>query len=164
MLRAMPSLPDWGLRPAADHDVPVLAALYADTARCLGPWCYTPQQVNAWASFGADTPAFREYVLGADTWVIEQRGSRELLGFCGVDAQGELRSFYVRADCTRQGLGSSMLQHVLRQAELRGLVRLHVWATPFSRPVFERFGFVLEQVVREPYQGVPFDRLRMCRR
>ena len=36
------------------------------------------------------------------------------------------------------------------------------WATPFSRPVFERAGFALAGVVSEPYQGVEFERYRMA--
>lgn len=163
MLRAMSDLPDWQLRPAAEHDVPALAALYADTARSAGPWCYTPQQVNAWASFAADTAAFRDYVLGADTWVAQARADARVLGFCGVDAQGEVRSLYVASDLHRRGLGSVLLRHALGVAEGRGARRFAAWATPFSKPVFERAGFVLERVVREPYQGVLFDRYRLRR-
>ena len=37
----------WRLRPATPADVPALAALYATTARTLGPGCYTPEQVAA---------------------------------------------------------------------------------------------------------------------
>jgi len=163
MLRAMSRLPDWHLRQATDADVPALAALYADTARALGAWCYTPQQVNAWASFGADLAAFREYVMGATTWIAQADLEAVLLGFCGVDDEGEVRSFYVRADCTRQGVGSALLRHALAVAGQRGLRRFTAWATPFSKPVFERAGFELERVVREPYQGVLFDRFRMQR-
>ena len=57
------------LRRATAADVPLLAALYAQCARTLGPQVYTSQQVAAWVSFGADTPTFRDYVLGATTWV-----------------------------------------------------------------------------------------------
>ena len=54
------SLP-WRLRPAGPADVLALAALYASTARRLGPACYTPAQVEAWASVGTDLPAFAEH-------------------------------------------------------------------------------------------------------
>ncbi len=163
MLRAMSDPPAWHLRPATEHDVPALAALYADAARTAGPWCYTPQQVNAWASFAADTQAFRGYVTGADTWVAEAHADARLLGFCGVDAQGEVRSLYVAPDLHRRGLGATLLRHALEVAERKGVRRFTAWATPFSKPVFERAGFVLERVVREPYQGVLFDRYRLRR-
>ena len=55
----------WRLRPATPDDVPALAALYANCARMLGPGCYSPEQVAAWASVGDDLAGFADYVLGA---------------------------------------------------------------------------------------------------
>ena len=152
------------MRLATAADVPALAALYADTARKLGSWCYGPEQVAAWASFGADTPAFRDYVLHATTWVaVAADGPPHLpLGFCGAGADGEVHSLYVSASHTRQGLGSRLLQHALGHARAQGQQRFAAWVTPFSRPVFERAGFVLTQTVSEPYQGVVFTRYRVA--
>lgn len=145
------------LRLATAADVPALAALYAEAARVLGPQVYSPEQVAAWQSFGADTPDFRAYILQATTWIDGDPPD----GFCGIGPDGEVHSLYVRATLTRQGLGTRLLAHALAQARAQGLQRFEAWATPFSRPVFERAGFVLERVVREPYQGVDFDRYRM---
>jgi GNAT superfamily N-acetyltransferase len=158
MLRAM-SLPGSPWRLARAQDVPALASLYADTARRCGPACYTPDQVNAWASFAADTAAFGEYVLGATTWVAE--APQGPLGFCGIDDRGEVRSLYVAAGHLRQGLGSRLLAHALAHARQHGIAAFAAWATPFSMPVFGRAGFALVRTVREPFQGVLFDRYRM---
>jgi putative acetyltransferase len=144
-------------RLASAADVPALARLYAHCARSLGPQVYTPAQVDAWVSFGAETPAFRDYLLGATTWVVGDDGP---VAFCGVDAEGEVRSLYVHPSHGRQGLGSTLLGHAMAQA---GRSDFSAWATPFSRPVFQRAGFRLEGVVTEPYQGVVFDRYRMRR-
>jgi putative acetyltransferase len=149
-------------RPAVPADVPALAALYAQTARTLGHWCYTPAQVRAWASFGADTPAFRAYVLDADTWVAVEAGG-PVLGFSGIDDEGEVRSLYVRNDAVRHGVGSRLLEEGLARAGARGLTRFHAWATPFSLPVFERAGFEMVQRVAAEFQGVLFERLRVRR-
>jgi putative acetyltransferase len=145
-------------RPATAADVPALAALYAETARTLGPQVYSVAQVVAWESFGADTPAFRAYILDAVTWIVGDPPE----GFCGVGGDGEVHSLYVRAALTRRGLGTRLLAHALAQARAAGCEQFQAWATPFSKPVFERAGFVLERVVREPYQGVVFDRYRMA--
>jgi len=149
------------LRLATAADVPLLAALYADAARALGPTVYGPQQVDAWISFGADTPAFRAYVLDAQTWVAEAEG-RRVLGFCGIGAEGEVHSLYVHPHATRQGLGSRLLAHALAAARSRGVTRFAAWVTPLSRPVFERAGFVLVDTVQAPYQGVMFERYRVA--
>lgn len=145
------------MRLATAADVPALAALYAGTARRLGPQVYAPDQVAAWVSFGTDSPAFRDYILGARTWIAGDPPQ----GFCGIDGAGEVHSLYVRAELTRRGLGTRLLAHALAQARAGGTQSFHAWATPFSRPVFERAGFVLERIAREPYQGVVFDRYRM---
>ena len=144
-------------RRATAADLPALARLYAHCARSLGPQVYTPAQVDAWVGFGTDTPAFRDYVLGATTWVA---GDEVPTAFCGIDADGEVRSLYVHPAQGRQGLGSALLAHAMAQA---GRSDFTAWATPFSRPVFQRAGFRLDRVVTEPYQGVVFDRYRMRR-
>jgi putative acetyltransferase len=155
-------LPSPALRRAVPADVPALAALYADSARRLGPLVYTPVQVAAWAGFGAPTPEFADYVLGAETWIAPDAADAPL-GFCGCDDAGEVRSLYVHADHARRGLGTRLLAHVIERAHERGLVHLAAWVTPLSRPVFERAGFVLAETVQAPYRGVMFERYRLER-
>jgi putative acetyltransferase len=160
--------PSSSWRLAVPQDVPALAALYALCARTLGPLVYTPEQVAAWQSFGADTAAFADYVLGAATWVMPPQAPGDPAdagpwAFCGVNAQGEVKSLYVRPDQARRGLGSALLAHAIDHARQLGMRRFSAWATPLSRPVFERAGFVLTGVSREPYQGVLFDRFRLQR-
>lgn len=150
-------------RPATAADVPALARLYAETARALGPACYTAAQVDAWCSFGQDTPAFRAYVLAADTW-LAVGSAGEALGFCGVGGEGdaaEVHSLYVHHALVRRGIGSRLLGDGLQRSRGRGMTRFAAWVTPFSRPVFERAGFRLVRTVVEPYQGVEFERFRV---
>jgi len=149
-------------RLATAADVPVLAALYRDTALALGPQVYTAAQVAAWARSTDDAERFARYILDATTWIADDEAGPA--GFCGVsvhDGVGEVHSLYVRATLTRQGLGSRLLGHALAQARAAGVRRFEAWATPFSKPVFERSGFRLERMVAEPYQGVLFERYRM---
>lgn len=150
------------LRLATEHDVPELARLYAQTARALGHWCYSAEQVTAWASFGDDLAAFRGYVLDAETWIAQAEDGRAV-GFCGVGPTGEVHSLYVRHDGGRQGIGSMLLAHALETAGARGVTRFVAWATPFSRPLFGRHGFELVQTVQGDFQGVAFERYRMAR-
>jgi putative acetyltransferase len=150
------------LRPAVLGDVPALAALYAETARVLGPWCYSAEQVGAWQRFAADEIAFRAYVLGADTWVAFD-AERRPLGFSGLGTAGEVHSLYVRHDQVRRGVGTRLLDHTLARGAARGLTAFGAWATPFSLPVFRRAGFTLVRTVSEPFQGVMFERYRVER-
>jgi putative acetyltransferase len=147
-------------RLATAADVPALAALYAHSARELGPQFYSAEQVLAWQGFAHDAPAFADYVLQSRTWMAKD--AEGPLGFCGIDASGEVRSLYVRAAATRNGLGSALLAQALASARQQGLAAFTAWATPFSLPVFRRAGFTLERSVNEPFQGVMFERYRVA--
>ena len=153
-------------RPATAADVATLAALYRDAALRLGPLVYTPEQARAWASFAEDAPAFRDYILHADTWIAERPGDGRALGFCGASRDGDLRelhSLYVTPAMTRRGLGGEMLERTLQRAGQDGATRFAAWATPFSRPLFLAAGFALTQTVRAPFGGVMFERYRVER-
>jgi putative acetyltransferase len=150
-------------RRACADDVPALAVLYRDAVLALAPQACTQEQVEAWAGFGADTPAFREFVLGAHTWIAEAGG--EPVGFCGIDDTGEVRSLYVRAGMTRRGIGTALLAHAIDDATvLRRISVFRAWASVFSRPVFERQRFRLVDVVESVHAGVVFERARVERR
>ena len=150
---------DTPFRRVAAADVLALAALYAHSARTLGPQVYSAEQVAAWQLFAQDAAAFADYVLGASTWLAEDAAGP--LGFCGIDAQGEVRSLYVRAAAMRRGLGSALLAQALADAQQSGLSRFSAWATPFSLPVFHRAGFALVHTMHEPFQGTMFERYRV---
>jgi putative acetyltransferase len=153
-------------RPATAADLPLLAALYRAAAEQLGPLVYTLEQATAWASFPADEPGFRRYILDADTWVAERPSDFSVLGFCGVDFEGELRevhSLYVTPLATRQGIGSEMLRRTIQRAESAGARRFAAWVTPLSRPVFLRAGFEWTQTFTEPFAGMMFERYRVER-
>lgn len=156
-------------RLALPSDVPTLAALYAGAARALGSGCYSPEQVAAWASFGADTPAFRDYVLGARTWLALPVSAADgtgdgdtVLGFCGIDGEGHVHSLYVRADHNHRGIGTALLAHAMADARQRGLQHFSAWCTPFSEPVFARAGLVVVERPLAEFGGVTFQRCRMA--
>jgi putative acetyltransferase len=147
-------------RQATAADVAALAALYANSACHLGPQVYSAEQVIAWQSFARDATAFADYVLTATTWMAEDNAGP--LGFCGIEAKGEVRSLYVCASAMRHGLGSALLAHALAHARQLGQSTFVAWATAFSLPVFGRAGFSRVRTVREPFQGVMFERYRVA--
>lgn len=148
------------LRLATAADVPTLAALYRSTALALGNRCYSPEQVAAWARFAEQSEAFHRYVMDAETWVA-CGAQGEPLGFSGASSSGEVHSLYVRHDLVRQGLGTGLLAQVLARGRERGRHHFQAWATPFSRPIFERAGFRLAEAVQGEFEGVMFERYRV---
>jgi GNAT superfamily N-acetyltransferase len=153
-------------RAAAEADLSALAALYRDAACAFGPLVYTPAQVAAWMRAPDDAPAFRAWVLEADTELACDAHDAPL-GFCGIDETGHVHSLYVRADLGRRGIGTALLERALGRALERaprtGVTQFDAWVTPISRPLFLRLGFRLTETVQAPFQGVMFERYRVTR-
>ena len=149
------------IRPATPADVEPLADLYAAAVRALGPSAYSADQVAAWAAF-AEEPAFRRFVLGAET-VVAERPASGPIGFAGLTPAGRVASLYVHPDHARQGVASALLSALIERAYERGMDRLSTEASALSRPVFERFGFALEAEEHVERRGAWFTRYRMAR-
>ena len=144
------------IRLATAADVPTIAALYRETVLAHAPQHYSPAQTTAWASFGADTPPFRNFILQATTYVAEDDSS--LVGFAGLDDDGHVASVYIRHDCLRQGIGSRLMTTLLETAQRRGLTRLYAEASAFSLGLFQKHGFSLYATDIVERAGVTFER------
>jgi putative acetyltransferase len=144
------------IREATAADLPRLAALYAASVRALGPSVYSAEQVDAWAQFAEDLETFGRFVFGVRTILIEDASG--IVGFCGVDKGGHVASLYVRADRTREGIGTKLLQMALERAAASGIREFHAEASALSLPVFRRFGFVVCGTEKAVRGGVVFER------
>lgn len=150
-------------RLATADDLPALAELYSYTVRKMGPALYTEDQVRVWSASPEDTERFRGFVLNAHTLVAMVEDATHPVGFAGLEPNGRIASLYVHADYCRRGIGSALLAAILEKAQSDGLTRLRTEASKFSRPVFERHGFELDEVERGMHNGVPFMRFLMSR-
>ena len=150
------------IRRAASDDLPALATLYAQTVRTHGPSLYSSAQVDAWASAGTVNERFHDFVFRPTTFVAQDEHGPA--GFAGIEADGHVQSLYVRADCTRRGIGTALMRHVFNHARSLGIESLYTEASQFSRPLFERLGFSVDHAQHVTYAGVSFERWVMrCR-
>ena len=161
---------DLALRLATAADVPALASLYRETVLTHAPQHYSPVQTQAWAAFGANTPAFRRFILEATTYVAEIKGadttaemginpdSPLILGFGGLATDGHITALYVRHNCLGQGIGSHLLTTLLNQAHQEKMTRLYAEASAFSLGLFQTFGFRHYATDRVERGGVEFER------
>ena len=151
-------------RPATIDDLSALSALYASVVRTLGPDLYTAEQVRVWSASAEDPERFRDFVLKPHTLVAMVKDSTAPVGFAGLEPTGRIASLYVHADYCRRGIASALLEALLKKAADDGLTQLRCEASKFSRPVFERFGFELDEVERGIHHGVPFMRFLMSKK
>jgi putative acetyltransferase len=147
------------LREARESDVPDLARIYAASIRELGPEYYSPEGIEAWAASAEET-RFRDFVLGPHTLVAEDASGP--VGFAGMEKTGRIASLFVRPDRARQGVGSQLLEALLRRPEAP--TRLWTQASELSRPLFEKFGFTLVETEVVERRGAELVRYVMERR
>ena len=138
-------LPAVTLRTATETeaDLLALAALFRDTVLVNAPQHYTVAQTAAWAAVAVD-----------DTGIV---------GFAGIGEGGYVASVYVRHDCLRRGIGSTLMQTVLDHAQREGLQRLYSEASEFSLGLFIEFGFRQYGTEVVDRNGVQFTRYLMER-
>jgi putative acetyltransferase len=144
------------IRRATEADLPELTALFAHSVKAIAYQRYSNEQVEAWASFSSQTDAFNQFLLGANTFVIETAG--QILGFSGVALDGHITALYVHGDYQRQGIGSSLLKTVLNYAQTHNIATLYAEASEFSKPLFEKFGFETYDTENVERNGVMFHR------
>lgn len=147
------------LRDATPADLPALAAIFEDAVRTAGPARYTPEQVEAWAARSGMVAA--HVGRAARTIVAEVEGVPA--GFVTLEPGGRIGMLYVRGDGQRRGLGGRLLAAAIDAADAAGLTRLRAEASAFSRPVFERAGFVVEGTRTVERGGVRFTQHLMAR-
>ncbi len=142
---------------AADLDA--VRQVYRHAIEHLGPSAYTPEQVQAWASF-ADDPGFAEWIQNAQTFVAaDESGTPQ--GFGGLQLPGYLSALFVAPAYLRQGVGRGLLEELLSHTDPNQPVT--VAASAFSKPLFEQYGFVVEQLERSRFKGVDFLRYALIR-
>lgn len=111
---------------------------------------YTDAQVAAWLG-GPRDPA--EWARDRDrnrTFIAEVGG--RIAGFTDLSDTGYVDRLFVDPDLGRGGVGTALLEHVIREAQASGLSELTTHASLVARPVFERCGFEVsypETVVKD---------------
>jgi GNAT superfamily N-acetyltransferase len=175
--------PEIALRRAHLHDVPVLNALIARSARALSVGFYTPEQSEAAIRhvFGVDTALVDDgtylvaeidgQLAGCGGWSRrrtlyggDQRpvGDKDLLD-PAVDA-ARIRAFFVAPEWARRGVGRRILEACDEAAAGAGFTSLELMATLPGVPMYAACGFTeIERVVDLLPDGTALPFVRMGR-
>ncbi|MBW4565978.1 MAG: GNAT family N-acetyltransferase [Mojavia pulchra JT2-VF2] len=144
------------IRIAEQSDISALAELYQTTVLAIAPGHYSPEQTQMWASFASDRDTFGQFILKATTFIATDEMG--ILGFAGITEDGHVTSAYVRSNCIRQGIGSTLMQKILEYAHRHEIRRLYAEASEFSLGLFQKFGFHIYDTEIVDRQGVKFRR------
>lgn len=125
------------LRRFQDGDASALRALFTETVRQVNKRDYSAAQIAAWASEDYDRESWRKRLQQNQPIIAEVDGV--IVGFADVQADGYIDHFFCSASEQGQGVGRTLMEHLLTHGYPRFYANVSITALPF----FEHFGFHL---------------------
>ncbi|MGZ4974189.1 MAG: GNAT family N-acetyltransferase [Limisphaerales bacterium] len=105
---------------------------------------YTPEQIEAWAPLNFDQKIWASRMQGIQPFVVEHAG--QIVAYADVQANGCIDHFFVAASHARQGIGSTLMNHIHDVANVRSIAVLSSDVSLTAQPFFEKCGFtIIEQ-------------------
>ncbi len=126
-------------RPYLPADADRCAAIFRDAIEVSAAADYDDDQRAAWAAGADDEAAFGARLAAELTIVATLDGF--VVGFASLKGQDQLDMLYVDPAAGRQGVGSALVDALVRLAGARGAKRLTTEASDVAKPLFERQRF-----------------------
>lgn len=146
------------LRKAEAPDAPALSEL---AFRSKAYWGYAPAQLEAWRE---DLTLSPSWVSLHPTYVAETGG--RIAGFFALFAEHgswKLEHFWVAPEAMGQGVGRSMLAHVMTVAKEVGARELIIDSDPNAEGFYQACGAVRIGSIPAPIEGAPHRELPVLR-
>ena len=64
----------------------------------------------------------------------------KLAGICGFDSQ-KIHTLFIDLYNHKQGIGSKLLQRIMKEAKSKGVSMLKTWSTMYAYPFYAKYGF-----------------------
>jgi putative acetyltransferase len=119
-----------------------IADLFYMSVHAIDSLIYSEEQKNAWApspidykSWGKRLELKRPYLLLIGDQVA---------GFIELESDGHIDCAYVSPMFQRKGVATALLKHVICIAKNLNIEQLYVEASIIAKPLFEKFGFLMQ--------------------
>jgi putative acetyltransferase len=140
------------IRKATPEDCDAIADVHRRSIREGNRALYTPEQITAWSSITAEGHRDR---LSRHTNYVAVDNSR-VVGF-GIIKDDEIKAVYVDPNEFKKGIGRLLMTELERDARGRAVEKLHLHASRFARPFYERMGYVVLREEAHVVNGVNID-------
>ncbi|MEW6143584.1 MAG: GNAT family N-acetyltransferase [Thermodesulfobacteriota bacterium] len=147
------------IRRYKPEDAEDIAALYSKSVREIAIGIYTPEEVEAWASYADEIEELRHRLTEGLTLVAES-GNR-LIAFGQLKPLDHIEFLYTVKEYSRMGVATDIYKRLEHYAATKGSGYLTTDASRVSKPLFERLGFRLERPVVEKRKGVEIECFKM---
>lgn len=128
------------IRPATQDDAVSLLETHIASIRDLCAKDYTPGQIDAWIT-PKTADLYRKTLQEGNAIFLAEEHER-VIGFIDLElSQGEIRSFYLRKEAARRGIGTALLQRAEDHFRLRGISAVTLTSTLTSVRFYEARGF-----------------------
>jgi len=147
------------IRKYKSTDAEAATQVYKRSVAEIGPEKYSPEQVEAWASYPGDFEEFYETLESGSTIVAESQGA--VVSFGSMSSREHLSYIYTLKEYARRGIAASIYKELEKYAAQQGAGRIVTEASLISVPFFESMGFTELEKEIVNRKGVEFERVRM---
>ena len=154
----------YGLRAFRQQDAQTLLSITRAAIVGIGRRAYNDAQIAVWSESHTSARRFVERAEDGHRIVIADDKSGTAVAFALWEPDGHFDMLYCHPDHASQGLAGRLIEHVLGQANARGLDRMWTEASDLARPVFERAGFAVLQRREFDLHGVTIHNWAMEKR
>ena len=132
------------IRKATETDAERIHKIQCDSVRKLCSTVYPPEIIEGWLK--NRTPAI--YLYGIPAWgmYVAETGGK-VIGFGGA-VPGEIISTYVDPAFARRGVGTMLMNHGMKTANIKAPGVIRIQSTQNARPFYEAFGFRVVQDIK----------------
>lgn len=131
------------IRPYCESDASHLWLLFYDTVRQVNIRDYSQAQVEAWAPDHFDAEIWQQRMDLIRPFIAEING--EIVGYADLQDDGLIDHFFCHHQYQGQGVGRSLMQHLLAVGEQRGLFRFYSEVSQTACSFYLKFGFKVIQ-------------------
>lgn len=143
------------IRQYADDDAQDLANIYYNTIHFINSNDYTGSQINAWAPSSSLEETGWKNKWGKIIPIIAQLGDK-VVGFAEFEANGHIDCFYVHHEHQCCGIGSLLMNNILKKAKVLNLKRVFSEVSITAKPFFEAKGFKVVKQQNVSIRGIKF--------
>ena len=131
------------IRPYDAKDAVLLANLYVQSVKAIGPCHYSSLQVEAWLSLRPSAERIHRSGTDGRTRLVAVDGSDQPVAFADLKNDGHIEFLYCSPEMARAGVASALYDELGRIAWERGMTQLYSEASEAARRLFLQKGFTV---------------------
>lgn len=117
--------------------------LFYEAVYQIDPAIYSDQQKSAWAPLPINYEQWSARLAIKQPFILLI--NNKVAGFIELEESGYIDCAYVLPKYQKQGVATALVNYVLSACEHLNITSIHVDASIIAKPLFKKFGFVIQQ-------------------